>query len=180
MEVKKWLIMKHEDLFILKQSSIHSSGIFARCDIVEGTRIIEYVGEKITKVEGERRVYASYETHRDDPSNGAVYIFEINKRYSLDGNVPYNTARHINHSCDPNAESDVIRGKVWITAIKDIKAGDQITYNYGYDLNEEFKDHPCRCGTARCVGYILHEDCWPQLPKALAKETVPAGHNRST
>lgn len=164
--------MKSENNFILKQSSIHSFGIFAKKDIAKGTRIIEYVGEKITKVEGQRRVAAAYELHRNDPDRGAVYIFEINKRQSIDGNVSYNAARHINHSCEPNAESDVIRGKVWITAIKDIKAGEEITYNYGYDFSEEYIEHPCRCGTKSCVGYILHEDAWPKLRRVLEKNRL--------
>jgi SET domain-containing protein len=157
----------YSDLFILKQSAIHNKGVFAKCDIAKGTRIIEYTGEKITAGEGHRRVEAAYEMHRKDPSRGAVYIFELNKRYSIDGDVPYNTARHINHSCDPNAETDIIRGKIWIIAIKDIKKGEEIVYNYGYDLNDDFKDHICRCGTNRCVGFIINEDFWPQLRKTL-------------
>lgn len=154
----------------LKRSSIHNVGLYAAEDIAKGTRIIEYTGEKITAKEAGRRVDASLENHRANQTNGAVYIFELNKRYSIDGNVPYNMARHINHSCDPNAETDIIRGKVWIIATKDIKTGEEIVYNYGYDFKEDYKDHPCRCGSARCVGYIIHEDSWPQLRKALKKD----------
>ncbi|MCB9771914.1 MAG: SET domain-containing protein-lysine N-methyltransferase [Candidatus Omnitrophica bacterium] len=160
-------ITKHMPKVTLRNSSIHNAGIFADEHIAEGTRIIQYVGEKITAKEAERRKDAQLENHRNDQDNGAVYIFELNKRYCIDGNVSYNTARHINHSCDPNAETDVIRGKIWIIAIKDIKAGEEITYNYGYDFDENYKDHPCRCGAANCMSFIVHYDFWPQLQKAL-------------
>jgi SET domain-containing protein len=152
-----------------KRSAIHSTGIFAKTDIAKGTRIIEYVGEKITAKEASRRADAFLDDHRKDRSSGAVYIFEINRRYSVDGNVPYNTARHINHSCDPNAETDVIKGRVWIIAIRDIKKGEEIAYNYGYDFIEDYEDHPCRCGAANCAGFIMHYDAWPKLRRALKK-----------
>ncbi len=150
-------------LITVRDSSIHSRGVFADADIAKGTRIIEYVGERITKKEAGRRVDASIDSHRKDQTDGAVYIFELNKRYDIDGNVPYNHARHINHSCDPNAETEIIRGKIWIIAIKDIKKGDEITYNYGYDWDDDYDQHPCRCGTSRCVGFILGEAHWPNL-----------------
>jgi SET domain-containing protein len=152
----------------LKSSSIHNVGIFADDNIAQGTRIIEYVGEKITAKQAERRKDSQLENHRNDQANGAVYIFELNKRYSIDGNVPYNTARHINHSCNPNAETDIFRGRIWIIAIRDIKAGEEITYNYGYDFDDNYLDHPCKCGAANCVGFIINQEFWPQLQKALA------------
>ena len=155
-----------------KRSPIHSTGIFAKTAIAAGTRIIEYVGEKITNTEAGRRVDASEDLNRKDRSNGAVYIFELNQRYAIDGNVPYNTARHINHSCDPNAKTDVIRGKIWIIALRDIKKGEEITYNYGYEFSDRYKEHPCRCGAARCIGFILKEEFWPELRKALGTQEV--------
>ena len=163
---------KHRPSVTLKKSSIHNVGVYTNEDIAKGTRFIEYVGEKITMKEAGRRVDASQEIHNSNQTNGAVYIFELSARYSIDGNVPYNTARHINHSCDPNAKTDVIRGKIWIIALRDIKAGEEITYNYGYDFSDEYKTHPCRCGTDKCVGFILHKDLWPQLREAL--ETAKA------
>jgi len=164
--------MKPPSVFILKRSSIHNVGIFAKNDIATGTRIIEYVGEKITAKEGKRRAESSTDIHHNDQKSGAVYVFELNQRHSIDGNVPYNTARHINHSCDPNSQTDIIRGKIWIIAIKDIKKGEEITYNYSYDFNDDYKDHPCRCGTERCVGFILNEESWPKLRKTLNKQNL--------
>jgi uncharacterized protein len=143
--------------FAIKKSAIHNVGVFTNKDIAKGARFIEYVGEKITMKEAGLRV---------DPS-GAIYIFELNARYCIDGNVSYNTARHINHSCDPNSKTDVIGGKIWIIALRDIKAGEEITYNYGYDFSDEYETHPCRCGSKKCVGFILHKDLWPRLREVL-------------
>ena len=154
----------------VRKSPIHSKGIFAKSNIAKGTRIIEYVGEKITNEEAGRRFDVSQAVHDSDEANGAVYVFELNKQYSIDGNVSYNTARHINHSCDPNAKTDVIRSKIWIIAIRGIKAGEEITYNYGYDLSDDYKTQPCRCGSDKCVGFILHRKLWPLLRKVLAQE----------
>ena len=152
----------------VKSSSIHSKGVFALVDIPKGARIIEYVGEKITKTEAGRRVDASIARNQQNHTDGAVYIFELNKRYDIDGDVPYNLARHINHSCDPNAETEIIRGKIWIIAIKDINKGDEILYNYGYDI-EDYQQHPCFCRSKSCVGYILAEEHWPALEKLKAQ-----------
>jgi hypothetical protein len=72
----------------------------------------------------------------------------------LDGNVPWNPARFLNHSCDPNCEAEPDGGRVWIVARRGIRAGEEITFNYGYDL-QDYREHPCRCGAADCVGYIV-------------------------
>ena len=146
----------------VRRSRIHSTGIFAKQDIAKGTRIIEYVGEKISKVESDRRADIPLEKNRVNGEYGAVYIFKLNKRYDIDGNVPYNTARFINHSCDPNCETEIIHGHIWIMAIRDIKKGEELAYNYNYDF-EDYESHECRCGSDRCVGYILDEDLWARL-----------------
>ena len=146
----------------VKESCIHSTGIFAKKDIPEGTRIIEYVGERIGKAESDRRANIPLEKNKKNGDYGAVYIFDLNKRHDIDGNVPYNTARFINHSCDPNCETKIIRGHIWIIALCDIKKGEELAYNYNYGF-EDYEDHDCRCGSSRCVGYILDEDLWPRL-----------------
>jgi uncharacterized protein len=149
-----------------KRSAIHGYGIFAKKDIPKGARIIEYVGEKITKAEAERRGPLLIDYAQKHHESGAVYLFILNKKYDVDGHVPYNTAKYINHSCDPNCETDIIRGKIWVIALRDIKKGEELGYNYSYDI-DEYEDHPCRCGSKRCVGYIVEEDAWPKLKKLL-------------
>jgi uncharacterized protein len=152
----------------VRKSNIHNTGIFARKFIPKGTQIIEYVGEKISKKESEKRADVVLEDSKKNKEKGAVYIFEINKKYDLDGNVPYNTARYINHSCDPNCESENIDDKIWIKAIKDIKPDEELKYNYGYDI-DNFDEHPCLCGAEKCKGYIASEDKWAKLKKELRK-----------
>jgi len=151
--------------WIVRRSSIHQRGIFARRDIPKETPVIEYIGEKITKAESERRGQALI-AKAEKTGGAAVYIFTLNKRQDLDGAKPWNTARLINHSCDPNCESFVMRGKVWIYSKRDIQAGEELTFNYGFGL-ETWEDHPCRCGAARCIGYILDEQFWPALRRTL-------------
>ncbi len=154
----------------VKSSGIHHKGVFAAKHIPKGTRIIEYVGEKLTKAQSEKRADVYLEQNEKDPEkNGAVYIFELNKKYDIDGNVPNNPAKYINHSCDPNAEPDIIKGKIWIIALQDIQKGEEITYDYGYDL-DSWEDHPCYCGTKNCLGYIVGEDQRDKLKKELAKK----------
>lgn len=150
-----------------RRSTIHNAGVFALRDIAKGERIIEYVGERITKAESDRRATAQLEKSKMKKSAGAVYIFEINKRYDLDGDVPYNLAKYINHSCEPNAKSENDRGHIWILAKRAIAKGEEITYDYGYDI-DNYRDHPCRCGSAHCVGYIVRRSQWKKLKTLLA------------
>lgn len=157
-----------------KKSNIHGAGIFAKTLIPKGTRVIEYVGEKITKAESDRRGPLLVEYAKKHHEQGAVYIFQLNKKYDIDGHVAYNTAKYINHSCDPNCEVDIIRGRIWIIALRDINKGEELFYNYGYDDIDEHEDHPCYCGTNRCVGYILSEEHWPKLKRVLKKKTAKA------
>lgn len=151
--------------WIVRRSSIHQRGVFARVDIPQGTPVIEYVGEKITKAESARRGNALAE-RAAKTGGAAVYIFTLNQKYDLDGGKPYNTARLINHSCDPNCEAFITRGRIWIYAKHDIPAGTELSFNYGFGM-DTWEDHPCRCGTARCVGYILDEKEWPKLRRIL-------------
>ena len=147
---------------VKKRSRVHNAGIFARKDIPTRTHIIEYVGEKITKAESDRRGTISLQESKKNKKKGAVYLFELNKRYDLDGDVAYNTAKHINHSCYPNCEAYISRGHIWIVALRNIKKGEELTYNYGYDF-DDYKEHKCNCGSGRCVGYILAKGHWPKL-----------------
>jgi len=128
------------------RSAIHGVGGFAKADIAAGTRVIEYTGERITKGESLRRCELNNE-----------YIFSLNDAHDLDGNVPWNPARFLNHSCEPNCEVEPDVGRVWIVARRNIRAGEEITFNYGYDL-EDYRKYPCRCGSADCVGYIVAEE----------------------
>jgi len=150
----------------IKKSKIHGTGIYALEDIKKGTQIIEYVGEKITKAEGDKRSANRIKKFLNKKNEGSVYIFELNKKYDLDGTPEYNKARYINHSCSPNCEVDIIKNRIWISAIKKIKKGDELNYDYGYPFDkEDYSDHECKCGANNCIGYIISKDDWKKFKK---------------
>lgn len=136
---------------LFRQSLIHGTGGFAARNIPSGKRVIEYVGEKITKSESLLRCEANNE-----------FIFCLDETFDLDGSVDWNPARFLNHSCESNCETLIEDGRVWIVASRDIKAGEELTFNYCYDL-EDYKEYPCLCGAPRCVGYIVAEDFFDLL-----------------
>ena len=136
-------------LYKIKKSKIDKNGLYANCDIKKGTKIIEYKGKIIS-------VKKSAEDPKFD-NDKAIYLFNINKRFDLDGDFRFNTARLINHSCSPNCEVLGEGLKVWVYAIKDIKKGDELSYDYGFSFDEDFKNYPCRCGSTKCCGYIIRE-----------------------
>jgi len=112
-------------------------GLYALEPIPKGKKIIEYVGKVLVD-------------EPDDATDG-LYIFNINKKMDIDGKPRWNTARYINHSCRPNAESDVIKGHVWIMSKRNIMLGEEITYDYGREyFNEYIKPKGCRC--EKCKG----------------------------
>ncbi len=158
-------------LWFKKKSGVHGTGLFAFQNIKKGLKIIEYVGDKVTKKEGDRRADIQLNKAKRNINNGMVYIFELNKRYDIDGSVKYNHARLINHSCSPNCEVVIDNNEIWILAIKKIKKNAELSYNYGYAYDEDYVDHICKCGSSKCVGYILDEDHWLKLKKAKKKKS---------
>ena len=152
-------------LCIVAPSPIHRRGLFATADIEPGTEIIQYLGEKISKEESTRRALEWEEKARKTGS-GLVYIFELDDKWDIDGRRGKNPARYMNHSCDGNCEAINYEGEIWIVARKSIKHGEELTYDYGYDM-EHFMDHPCTCGTDNCIGYIVREDQRKKLKRLL-------------
>ena len=137
-------------LYKIKKSNIDNKGLVAAKDIKKGTRIIEYKGKLISKIESENNP-------KFDNSK-KIYIFEINKRYDLDGNFKFNTAKLINHSCNPNCEVIGERLKLWIESVKDIKKGEELSYDYGFSFDQDFKNYPCKCNSSNCCGYIVRQE----------------------
>ena len=136
-------------LYKIKRSKIDNKGLYANCDIKDRTKIIEYKGKIVSKK------YVENNSKFDNEK--AIYLFNINKKYDLDGDFKYNTARLINHSCDPNCEVYGTGLKVWVYAIRDIRKGEELSYDYGFGFDQDYKDFPCRCGSSNCVGYIIRE-----------------------
>ena len=139
-------------------SKINNKGLFAKKDIRKGTKIIDYLGKIITKKETDRNP-------KFDNSK-AIYLYNLSSKYDLDGDFAYNTARLINHSCNPNCEVDGQGLKLWISSIKDIKKGEELTYDYGFGFDEDYKDFPCRCRSKNCVGYIVRSESRWRIKKS--------------
>ena len=136
-------------LYKIKKSKIDKNGLYANCNIKRGTKIIEYKGKLVTVKNSEK-----------DPkfdNSKAIYLFGINKKYDLDGNFSFNTARLINHSCEPNCEVFGKGLKIWIFAMKNIKKGEELSYDYGFSFDQDYKNYPCNCGSKNCAGYIIRE-----------------------
>lgn len=150
--MKKRLQNDHP-LVVFKKSKIHGTGGFARVDIQRGIRIIEYVGPKLSKADSQAQL--EQQNH---------YIFTLNDDVDVDGSVDWNLARFINHACRPNCEVEIDRDRIWVLARRSIKAGEELTYNYSYDL-DEYEDRPCRCGDRDCVGYMVAEQYFKTLRK---------------
>ncbi len=167
---RKLLALWHRgqsELCEVRGSGIHGSGVCATRFIPKETQIIEYLGEWIDKRESERRGQAQHAKSLDS-GDAAVYIFTLSKNYDIDGNVPWNTARLINHSCSPNCEAWIIGRKIFIYSLRDIQPGEELAFDYGFDV-ECYEDHPCRCGAENCVGYIVSRSQWDELKKRLAE-----------
>tara|TARA_Y200000002_G_scaffold350803_1_gene328358 strand:- start:2933 stop:3409 length:477 start_codon:yes stop_codon:yes gene_type:complete len=155
----------------VKKSKVHGTGIFATEDIPRKIKIIEYIGEKITKAEGDRRSEKRLKRYLNSKKTGSVYIFELNSRYDIDGSPLYNKARYINHSCKPNSEIDIIGGRIWVKSIKSIKKGDEINYDYGYEFDkDDYTDHVCKCGSLNCIGYIISKDDWNKFKRYIKRK----------
>lgn len=116
---------------------IDGLGLFALENIKKGEKIIEYVGNLLLG-----------ELEADSKIN--MYLFEVNKNKTIDGSPRWNTARYINHSCKGNAESEISKGRVYVLATKNIKEGEEITYDYGEEFFKEYiKPKGCRCGALK-------------------------------
>ena len=150
-------------LYRVKKSNIdrNGRGLYATKDITPGARIIDYVGKIITKKQTE-------ESEKFDNSK-PIYLFNLNSRYDLDGNVSWNTARLINHSCLNNCDYEGKGLKLWVNANRDIKMGEELTCNYGFSYDSDYKQFPCKCGSKNCVGYIVRESSRWRINKKFKK-----------
>lgn len=147
-----------------KRSTIHGTGLFATEDLKAGQKIIEYTGERITKNEAVRR-------YERQSAEGAIYLFDLNSRYDIDGAVHGNEAKYANHSCEPNAETVIEKGRIWIVATKTVPAGGEILYDYNFPLFDHEK-RPCRCGSEKCRGWIINKDSYYYLRRKEAAQAV--------
>lgn len=161
-----------------RQSSIHGNGVFAIAPIHKGERIVRYKG----RVRPHAEVDADY---GGEDETGHTFLFSLGDEYVIDANLDGNVARWINHSCKPNCEAiqqENAKGKqhkdkVFIHALRDIAAGEELGYNYGIVLDEPYtpalkKLWECRCGSAKCTGTMLQPK---KTPKPKSAGTKKAG-----
>lgn len=138
----------------LRRSPIHGTGMFATRVIKKGAGIIEYLGERISHTEADRR------HSKKDADDGHTFLFTVNSRVVIDAGVGGNEARYINHSCEPNCEVINDKGRLFVEAAKTIQAGEELKYDYNIGRT---KDDPpnveeifaCRCGSRTCRGNML-------------------------
>lgn len=140
--------------FEVRSSPIQGSGAFALRPIPKGTRIIEYTGQRITHEEADAR-YNDLEMERHH-----TFLFSVDEQTVIDATHEGSDARYINHSCDPNCESVIEDGRVFIDAIRDIAAGEELFFDYAYERDgeedaEDEKRYACRCGAPTCRKTIL-------------------------
>jgi SET domain-containing protein len=146
---------------ITRRSAIHGNGVFAATDIATGTRLIQYRGRLLTHAESDA-------LYGDGADTGHTFLFAVNDDYVIDANRQGNSARWINHGCAPNCEAvieedtggDPRRDRVFIESIRDIRKGEELTYNYGIVLGVPHtramkRIWACRCGAPRCSGTML-------------------------
>lgn len=126
----------------LSPSPIHRWGIYAEEFIPKGRKIIEYTGEKISRKETKRRYYERTEN----------YLFTLNTYWTIDGAVGGSGAQYINHCCEPNCYSQILKNHILYRAKRDIQPGEELTMDYRFDKNVERVE--CRCGVAGCRGTI--------------------------
>ena len=149
------------DLIEVRRSKVHGRGVFAQQHIPKGTRIVEYVGERVSHEEADRR----YEDKDADDSH--TFLFIVDSKTVIDAGVDGNDARFFNHACNPNCESVIEAKRVYIESMRDIEPGEEMTYDY--QIQREDSDPPdiddifeCRCGAPQCRGTML----WPtERPK---------------
>jgi len=161
-----------KQLFKIGLSKIHQQGLFATDDIKAGVKIVQYLGEQITKEESNRRAL-EWEASARESDLGRVYVFELNENWDIDGRVGDNPARYMNHSCDDNCEAVNYDGEaIWLVARRDISKGEELVFDYGYSM-EHFLDHPCNCGAKNCIGYIVHEDQRRKVKRLIQSRKLP-------
>jgi len=151
-------------LYKIKKSNVDKRGLCASKNIKSGTKIIEYIGKLISKKETETN--PKFDNEKD------IYLFNLNAKYDLDGDYDWNTARLINHSCNPNCEVDGKGLKLWITAIKDINKDKELSYDYGFGYDGDYKQFPCKCRSQNCVGYIVREGSRWRINKKFKKSNL--------
>ncbi len=166
-------VMRTSAWIKVRNSKIHGKGVFAAKRIPKGTRVIEYLGDRITHAEADAR----YDDH--DPNDNHTFLFIVDKKTVIDAGVGGNGARFINHSCDGNCESVIEDRRVFIETTRVVEKGEELGYDY--EIGREKDDPPnvdeifaCRCGSPKCRGTML----WPPKDPRKKKKAQKKANTR--
>ena len=148
---------KAQRRFSVRGSPIHGRGVFALTHIPRHTRLIEYTGERISHEEADRRYAAEHEY------SPHTMLFTVNDDIVIDATQHGSSARWFNHSCSPNCEVEDEDDRIFIETRRDIRPGEELTYDYNLQLGEPHteetkRENPCYCGSRRCRGTLLGEE----------------------
>jgi uncharacterized protein len=155
--------MRDAPPIVTRRSKVQGRGVFATRHVAEGERIVEYTGARISSDEADAQSPDDDGVHRHH-----TFLFAVDDEVVIDGAEGGNDARFINHSCDPNCEVVITRGRVFIHAIRDIPEGSELFYDYWYVTDESYtledlrRIYPCRCGSPACRGTLARP---PKRPK---------------
>jgi hypothetical protein len=157
--------------FELRPSAIQGQGAFATRRIRKGARIIEYIGERITQEEADRR----YDDEAMERHHTFLFNLDDKGKNVLDAGTVHNESRYINHSCDPNCEALIDKGHIYIYALRNIEPGEELVYDYAYERTEGMGPdseslYVCRCGSPKCRGTILAPLKKERAPKKAASK----------
>src|ERR1700674_832421 len=141
---------------VVRASPIHSVGVYTSKPIRKGTRVVEYGGERITAEEADRRYEGVSRTYLYGLDDGKTVI---------DG---HGLGAYLNHSCNPNCEVDEIKGRVWIFALRDIAAGEELLWDY--NLYDDEDPAPCHCGSPKCRGTMYSREWMAKLRRKARKK----------
>jgi len=156
-------VRRRTPLFEVRHSPIHGFGVFAARRIRKGSTVIEYLGDRVSHAQADAR----YDDK--DPNDNHTFLFTVDAKTVIDAGVNGNEARYINHGCDPNCESTIRNRRVFIEAIRTIRPGEELAYDYQIqrdsdDASNVDEVYACRCGAKSCRGSMLEPAKQPRKP----------------
>jgi SET domain-containing protein len=165
---------RRKPMIEVRHSPIHGFGVFALRKIRKGTTVIEYQGDRVSHGEADDR-YGD-----KDASDSHTFLFTVDAKTVIDAGINGNEARFINHGCDPNCQSVIFKRRVFIEAIRTIRPGEELAYDY--QIQRDSDDAPdvdaifaCRCGAPSCRGSMLE----PKKPRAAKRRRAAAARGKS-
>jgi hypothetical protein len=146
--------IRDEEAFVVRPSPAHGLGVFATRDVLAGTRVAEYTGDRISHAQAAER----YDDERDEQVH--TLLFTVDRTTVIDGATGDGIARYVNHSCEPNCDAFLEDGRIYLETIRPVAAGTELTFDYRLRRPRPLpadwrRRYACRCGAPRCRGTML-------------------------